>query len=253
MYKKRDPFFSILIASLNAKNQLICCLASIQQQDFDDYEILISDGGSTDGTTEYIKSAQLEHLSWYKSALDGGIYDALNIAIEHATGSWILVLGSDDRLVDSETLGRAASYINNNSAVGIFYSNLFICNSKNIKIKKYPEISRTANKCRNGPIFHHQSVFMARHSIINAGGFSKKYHIHADYDLMLTAYKKDGAIKIEDAFVVFNSQGFSSKLGRLFNSYFEIYAIRKSHGYSPTNIRIIARYIKLFFQRILFG
>lgn len=251
MQKAHEPFFSILVASLNAKNELVSCIDSIKQQDFDDYEILISDGGSSDGTLEYIRTGKIRHLSWYKSSPDGGIYDALNIALEHATGMWILVLGADDKLVDSDALCRAHRFISTNqSTIGLIYSDLFISDNKGIRLKKYPAVSEFSRKYRGGPFIHHQSAFVGRNAIIQAGSFSKNYRIHADYDLMLKVLERNGAAKIDDAFVIYSSYGFSSKLSRLWSSFCEIYSIRKLHGYPPFVLRIIATYMKILLQRI---
>jgi glycosyltransferase involved in cell wall biosynthesis len=251
MQKVPEPFFSILIATFNAKQELVLCIDSILQQDFDDYEILISDGGSSDGTLKYIQETKIGRLSWYKSVSDSGIYDALNITSGYSSGRWILVLGADDRLADSGALRRAHALIDAQKLeYGLIYSDLFISGSNGIRLKKYLAISEFSNQYSRGPFIHHQSAFVARKSILQLGGFSDKYRIHADYDLMLKVLELNGAVKIDDAFVVYNAYGFSSKLSRLWCSFSEIYQIRKTHGYQPVVFRILLTYIKLVVLRI---
>lgn len=245
-------FFSILIASYNVKDDLIACIESIQNQIFSDYELLISDGGSVDGTSEYISSATIKNLSWYKSAKDNGIYDALNMALDHASGKWILVLGADDRLADSGALARVHRQISGlGLTLGIAYSDLFISNRKGTLLKKYPELGEFERRYKGGAFIHHQSAFVARESIIRAGKFSKTYMVHSDYDLMLKVLKYSGAVKIRGVFVVFNSQGYSSKLSTLWRSFWEIYQIRKWHGYRPMPLRILILYCALLTCRLL--
>ncbi|MDP3759112.1 MAG: glycosyltransferase [Ramlibacter sp.] len=245
-------FFSIVIASYNVKDDLIACIESIQNQIFSDYELLISDGGSIDGTSEYISSTPIANLAWYKSASDNGIYDALNIAIEHTSGKWILILGADDRLADSDALVRAHRQINRlGVTLGIAYSDLFISSHKGVVLKKYPELDEFERRYRGGAFIHHQSAFVARESVVRAGKFSRSYMVHSDYDLMLKVLKCTGAVKIRGAFVVFNSEGYSSKLSTLWKSFAEIYRIRKLHGYPPMPLRILASYCALLTRRLV--
>ena len=173
--------------------------------------------------------------------------------MEHATGKWVLILGADDRLVDSNALCRAHRLVNSQkTTVGLVYSDLFISDIGGIRLKKYPSISEFNTQYSGGPFIHHQSAFVARESILHFGGFSNVYRIHADYDLLLKVIKLNGAVKVNDSFVVYSAYGFSSKLSRLWCSFCEIYTIRKAHGYQPVVFRILLTYIKLLVLRICF-
>jgi glycosyltransferase involved in cell wall biosynthesis len=247
----KNIFFSIVIASYNVKSELVSCIESIQQQNFSDYEVLISDGGSSDGTSEYIKSGAITKLTWYKSAPDFGIYDALNIALDHISGKWILILGADDRLADSCALNRAYQQITFHKLTkGIAYSNLFISRRTGISLKSFPEIDKFRRQYKGGAFIHHQSAFIARETLMQAGKFSLDYRIHSDYDLMLTVQEISDAVKINSAFVIFNADGFSSKLNSLWISFLEVYTIRRLHHLSPMPIRLLVLYFSLFVRRI---
>lgn len=247
-----STFFSILIATYNARLDLDACIESINRQIFQDYEILISDGGSTDGTLEYISSGIIEKLSWYKSAPDAGIYDALNAGLVNVSGKWLLVLGADDRLTDPEALSRAHRQITKMEVdVGIVYSDLFISYDKKVLIKKYPEFKHFERMYWGGPFIHHQSAFVSTALLPKIGCFSSDYQVHADYDLMLNALSISGAFKIDGAFVVFHSGGFSSKLRNLWRSFREVCNIRKSHGYFPMPPRLLVTYGALLVRRLL--
>ncbi len=249
--KMQEPFFSIIIAAYNVKKDLEICVNSIQCQSFSNYELLISDGGSNDGTFEYISSGSIKNLSWYKSSPDNGIYDALNNAIDHVAGRWVLVLGADDRLVDSDSLLSVNAKINTLSQnVGIVYSDLYISSGKDLVLKRYPKFDEFERRYKGGAFIHHQTAFIKIEFLINAGKFSSKYNVHADYDLMLKVINKAGASKIDGAFVVFNSKGFSSKLSNLWKSFYEIYCIRQSHGYFPMPARLLSTYCALLTRRL---
>ena len=91
---------SIIIVTRNADQDLQNCLDSITNQRYKNLEVLVFDGASTDGTLNIIRKNE-EHISYWQSEPDKGIYDAMNKAIKHATGDWVYFLGADDLLLDS--------------------------------------------------------------------------------------------------------------------------------------------------------
>lgn len=104
------PRVSIVIATWNAAQTLERCFASIVGQRFTEWELLISDGGSTDGTIELIRQYE-KRIVWWHSENDDGIYDAWNRAIVHATGDYVCFLGADDAWADDGALERLFSAI----------------------------------------------------------------------------------------------------------------------------------------------
>ena len=89
------PFFSILVVCLNAGNKLKQTIESITAQDFNDYEIVVKDGGSTDGSLQ--KLAEDNRLRILQQR-DTGIYDAMNQAAEAARGRYVYFLNCGDLL-----------------------------------------------------------------------------------------------------------------------------------------------------------
>lgn len=246
------PFFSILIASFNDEKNLINLSKSLNSQNFIDYEVLISDGGSVDRTVEYINSGGFRNLTWYKSRKDTGIYNALNTALNHVTGEWILVIGCDDKLADDNSLisaKKALTILPSNVAIG--YSDLFIMKNSKIIEKKYPQYSEFKRKYGGGAFIHHQTAFIKSNYILKVGKFSDNYKVHADYDLILKISTLAAVEKIDGAFVVFNANGFSSKLANLWLSFTEIYNIRKSHGLVGMPFRLLKTYSALLIRRLL--
>ena len=89
-------FFSIITVVLNAKDDLEETIKSLRNQSFKDFEYIIIDGGSTDGTIEVIKK-NLDIINKWKSEKDLGIYDAMNKGINLCEGSYIGMLNSGDK------------------------------------------------------------------------------------------------------------------------------------------------------------
>ena len=115
------PFFSILVVCLNAGSKLEQTITSIQAQDFTDYEIIVKDGGSTDGSLDFLKG-QLRILQ----QKDSGIYDAMNQAAEAARGRYVYFLNCGDFFAERDVLSKIHSLILEKPAKhGIYYGNIF--------------------------------------------------------------------------------------------------------------------------------
>ena len=88
------PKISIITVVYNAKSALQKTLDSIKQVRYPNKEVIIIDGGSTDGTKSVIEKNYLDISMWI-SEKDNGIYDAMNKAINMATGEfiWFMKIG----------------------------------------------------------------------------------------------------------------------------------------------------------------
>lgn len=99
-------FFTVCIPTYNRKNTILRTLASLENQTFIDFEVVIIDDGSTDGTdiliSSYLVTTKLK-LRYYKKK-NGGKHTALNIGIQKARGDFFIILDSDDWL-EKDALG----------------------------------------------------------------------------------------------------------------------------------------------------
>ena len=97
------PIFSIITVSYNEVASIRQTLDSIVNQTFKDFELIVVDGGSTDGTKEII--AQYNGLiSWWCSEPDKGIYNAMNKGIAHATGKYVNFMNAGDSFFNNDVL-----------------------------------------------------------------------------------------------------------------------------------------------------
>lgn len=107
-------FFSIIIPVLNRLNYLPGCLKSVQSQVYGNYEIVIIDNGSTDGSYELaISLAQEDSRIKLVTEPRKGLAFARNRGILAAVGNWIILLDSDNQLFDTLTLSKISSIIAN--------------------------------------------------------------------------------------------------------------------------------------------
>lgn len=91
------PLISIAIVTFNAGATLQAALDAIVAQRYPRVELIVVDGGSTDGTVELLRT-HCDVIDYWRSEPDGGIYPAMNKARQLATGDWLLFVGADDLL-----------------------------------------------------------------------------------------------------------------------------------------------------------
>lgn len=91
----KKPLISIIIASYNSKATILQTLESLREQTFHDFEVIIVDGASKDGTIDLMQLYGDPTYKWI-SEPDSGIYDAWSKGVQLARGSWIGFLGAGD-------------------------------------------------------------------------------------------------------------------------------------------------------------
>ncbi len=172
--------FSIITVCFNAGDKLKNTIENILCQSDPDFEIIIKDGGSTDGSLEAVpKDSRIKVYS----EKDKGIYDAMNHAVSYASGDYVLFMNCGDSFFDEKVLENAGRFISENPDRKIYYGDAFFCSANNV-ISQPKEI--TESICyRHMP--NHQSCIFAR-ELWDDDGFDIRYKIRADYDFFLRSY-----------------------------------------------------------------
>lgn len=94
---------TVITICYNCKEDLVKTIKSVKGQTYKDKEFVIIDGGSSDGTLQVIESEK-DHIDYWSSEPDHGIYDAINKGIGHATGEWIICMNAGDIFADNNVL-----------------------------------------------------------------------------------------------------------------------------------------------------
>lgn len=183
------PRITVITATYNAVKELPWTLKSIREQTYPNFEWIIADGGSTDGTLDLIKSNSDIINTWF-SEKDFGIYDAWNKALKYASGTWIQFIGAGDELASPDVYCLVANELRNaHPEFDIVYGNIqYIAESSRslleevkrpwIEIKGKWETFRPKLPV-HPEVFHHKSI------LSNDQPFSLKYKIAADSLLLL--------------------------------------------------------------------
>ena len=232
-----QPFFSIIIPTFNSGKTLLACLESIMGQSFQNFEILIMDGLSTDKTLFIVKKyeAANPNIRWF-SEKDKGIYDAMNKGIKLAKGEWIYFLGSDDKLYNSEVLNNITQELRRIANIDVFYGNVYSSRFNGIYDGEFSyEKIYKQNLC-------HQSIFFSKTVFDEVGYFDLKYKGHADWDHNLKWFlsKKINKSFIDLVIAEYADGGFSS-LG-----VDEIFLSDKEFKYLLSGRRILDYKTKIF-------
>ena len=171
--KSGTPKISIITVCLNAVGVIDTAITSVLGQNFLDFEYIVIDGGSKDGTVDLLNKYQQQNKLRYTSEADGGIYDAMNKGIKMATGEWIYFLGSDDVFFDAGVLQRI--FARRFGVAQIVYGNVQYLHAGIIYDGPFDqEKISTKNIC-------HQAIFVNRTIFDKTGLFNCRYKISADY------------------------------------------------------------------------
>lgn len=183
---------SVITAVRNNRDTLAASLDSALAQSHEDVELIVIDGGSTDGTLEVLQ-AYADRIAVLVSEPDQGIYDALNKGLRHASGEVVGFLHSDDLYADAEVLRRVARAFSE-SDVGAVYGDLLYVrkNASDRVVRTWRAGQFSPSRLARGWMPPHPTFYVRRSVYEALGGFDTRYRIAADYDCMLRFLGKGG-------------------------------------------------------------
>jgi glycosyltransferase involved in cell wall biosynthesis len=197
---------SIITINLNDADGLKKTIDSVISQTFKDFEYIVIDGGSTDGSSEIIKQNKT-NINKSISEKDSGIYNAQNKGIRLAEGEYCLFLNSGDYLSDNKVLENFFAKAGN---ADILYGDMMIDNGKEKYLGKHPEIITFEFLIRT--TLWHPVSFIRRELFNRFGMYDESLKITSDYDFFLRTImcEKVSTQYIPLAVTVFNTFGIGS-------------------------------------------
>lgn len=108
--------YTIITINYNHREGLRETIKSVINQTYTDYEYIVIDGGSTDGSKEIIEE-NAKQIDYWISEPDKGIYNAMNKGIAQAHGEYINFMNSGDTFYDENVLSNVSNLMNGNSIV----------------------------------------------------------------------------------------------------------------------------------------
>lgn len=213
--------FSIITVCRNNLTGLKKTYDSLFAQTFTDYEWIVIDGNSSDGTKEWLQSINNE-LIWI-SEPDDGIFDAMNKGIALAHGEYLLFLNSSDELANNDVLEKVNNAVcfSNKPPVFIYGDSIDINYPGNLLYRK----SKHYRTLWRGMFTQHQAMFFRASPDIL---YKKEYRITADYEYTgqyLKNLDNEDIIYLETPFCKFKLGGVNES--SRFKALKEDYLIRK--------------------------
>ena len=200
----KKNFISIIVVSLNTKVDFLKTLKSIKKQTYKNYEIIVVDGNSIDGTKKEIIKRK-KTISKFVIEKDRGIYHAMNKGIKMSSGKWIIFMNSGDIFYKKNVLYNFLS--ENVKNCDIVYGDTLV-SAKNLR---YVDNSKSF-ECKTLLMpFCHQSVFV-KSNILKKRNFSLIYRFSSDFDFFYYCYlSRKKFQKIDYIISKVKSGGFADK------------------------------------------
>ncbi|MFZ2153297.1 MAG: glycosyltransferase family 2 protein [Microgenomates group bacterium] len=180
--------FSIITVCKNMGEELELTIKSVAEQTFKDFEYIVIDGKSTDQTVNVINKFR-DNIDKYVCEEDGGIYDAMNKAIELSSGEYLYFLNAGDAFFDNDSLKMVSKEI---TTEDLIYGNVVEVDSGRERLNKFNNVNDWF-LIRNA--ICHQAMFIKRSSFIKFGDYNTKFKIAADYEWLLRVWDKEIAKK----------------------------------------------------------
>jgi putative colanic acid biosynthesis glycosyltransferase len=227
---------SIVTVTYNDVSNLRKTVESVVSQHYRNKEFVIIDGGSTDGTREYLMLHQKQIDAWISES-DQGIYDAMNKGSRKATGEWIIFLNSGDVFSNDHVLENVFS-ANIPEEVDVIYGDTVYSYGK----EEYKEF-RKSNELRNfwkGMVTSHQSFFI-RKRIMDHRQFDTRYKIASDFNQLYTLLMDGGLFVYKKLYISrVDTTGISNNK-RIIQSVLEHWSI--IHHYSKIGLSYHLYYV----------
>jgi len=181
-----DYKLSLITINYNNKEGLEKTMNSVFDQTLDEYEYIIIDGCSTDGSKELIEANQSK-INFHLSEPDTGIYNAMNKGIKNARGEYLLFLNSGDTLFNTNVLQNISKHLIN--GVDIFYGDVNIVdNEGHEELRVFPE-NLTFNFFLNKTITH-QAAIIRRTLFDQVFYYNENFKMVSDWEFFVCAICK---------------------------------------------------------------
>lgn len=185
------PTFSIVTVTLNCADDALRTARSLLEQSYTNYEYVVKDGGSSDGTPDRLRELGAPRVI---VAPDSGVYGAMNQALEHCTGEYVCFMNAGDLFPGPDTLATVAEWAERHGRPDFLYGDLrsyvrhpFVAPGAD----NQPVAREISYPNRLSPFYLfrkmvcHQVWFVRRELYLARGGLNENYRLLADYDFLL--------------------------------------------------------------------
>jgi glycosyltransferase involved in cell wall biosynthesis len=198
---------TVVTATLNGLEELKPTIRNVQEQVGCIVEHIVIDGGSTDGTVDYLRQLG-NSIEFWQSESDTGIADAMNKGIAFARGDYVLVLHAGDHFIDPGALARALPFLTRRDDI-VAFDIILVGQSRQARRLSS---SRFSWRTRFKTPIKHQGAFCRRDLFHRIGLFDTSLRIAMDYEFFLRASLRNTSLRVvPEAISEMASTGVSSR------------------------------------------
>lgn len=223
------PKITIVMPTLNQAKYIEEAIQSILNQEYQNLEYLVFDGGSTDGTLEILKRYE-DRLQWW-SEKDHGQADAINKGLRKATGEIVGYLNSDDTL-EPGSLNKVAQYFIEHPDVDLVYGEGYLMNEDGSGKHRFPATESRFDLWRLIHVWDfilQQSTFWRRGLHSRIGYFNESLHYGLDWDYWIRAGKAVKVGYIPEFLGCLREYDSAKSFSGGFKRIKELYGLTRSH------------------------
>lgn len=200
---------TIVTVCYNAEKTIETTIQSVLNQTYKKIEYLIVDGKSNDGTLDVINKYKKDKRVKIVSEKDGGLYNAMNKALNYSSGEYIIYMNSGDIFCDSRVVEDMLPYL----TYDLVYGNAIRKTPNGDRLEKYHGKFKIIMLLLMGRMMSHQSLF-TKTEIMKRYKFDERFKICADYNFVVRAKRNKCSMKYIDRTVciVDNVEGISSQI-----------------------------------------
>ncbi len=204
--KTKEPLISVITVCLNEKKGIAKTIESVINQSFTNFEFIIIDGLSNDGTVKIVEK-YLDKIDYFISENDKGIYSAMNKGIKRARGGFLIFLNAGDYFTHNYVLENV---FKGEVVEDIIYGDLIV-NKKPKKIVMSFKNIKVNKRFLFNNYLPHPSSFIKKELFERLGLYNEKYEIAGDYDFFLRALVKNNATTkhVEEKITIYDVHGKS--------------------------------------------
>lgn len=198
---------SIITINFNDKIGLKKTIESVLSQTYNEFEFIVIDGGSSDGSKELIEEYQ-DEISYWVSEPDNGVYNAMNKGIRSAKGEFVIFMNSGDRFNSNIVLAEIAPEFN--SKFDIYYGNNYKESPTSKRLKTYPK--KLSFSFFYSSSLNHQSTFIRKSLFENHFYYNENYKIASDWEFFIyvICHENVGYKYLNKTISVYDFTGISS-------------------------------------------
>lgn len=249
---------SIITVCYNRENTIRDAIESVISQDYDDIEYIIIDGASKDGTMNIVNEYK-DKVTSIISEIDRGMYEAINKGIKMATGEYIGLVHSDDRLMSSHTISHIVKKLKETQADLLYADGIYVDRNNTNKIKRiWTGGKYSRNKINWGWLPLHTTVYMRKDKIMKYGLYDERYEISADTKFLIKClYHNDLKVTyLPETVIVMRMGGLSTTWAHMSHVWAEDIFLYKQFGFKhPYILKMlkmawkVPQYISAWFNR----